>query len=60
LKVQIPATKPKQNPVLMNRALLWLGLVDLFQTIDELNEVNDIASEIKEIRDLLDEEQGNE
>ena len=38
----------------------WLELAYLFQTFEKLNDVNGIAAEIKEIRDLLDEGQGNE
>lgn len=38
----------------------WLGLVYLFQTFEELDRVVDKQAEIKEVRQLLDEEQGDE
>jgi hypothetical protein len=39
---------------------LWLGLEYLFQPFEELDRVTDKHAEIKEIRQLLDEGQGDE
>ncbi len=48
-------SKPKITPFeeVIQVRILWLGIVNLFQTFAELDETKDNVPEVREIRELL-------